>query len=112
MKTTLLSYVASVLDNYIVIECEDKTKFRFLRTIGAKRLFIVFGSRWYLRYDSITELAGFFSQLRDEGFPFSHDEHGWGPAEIFDHRRKQGYLCGKFIEIAWYGPNKTITREL
>lgn len=106
-----LNYVAAVLDNSIVIKCSDKNEFIFLRNIGAKRKFI-FGIEWYIHYKTTIELATFFAKLRDEGFLFSYDQHGWGPSDVFQYLRKNDVLSGDFIEVSWKGPNKEETRKI
>jgi len=107
---TELSYVAAILDEKIVIHCNDKAKIVFLKNIGAKRKFI-FGIKWYINYKSDSDLAIIFSQLRDKGFFFSYDQHGWGPAAIFQHLRKNDLLHNDFMEIFWRGPNKIEIRK-
>jgi hypothetical protein len=106
-----LSYIAAVFDESIVINCNDKTKYAFLKKIGAKRKFL-FGIKWRIHYKADADLAIYFAKLRDNGFFFSYDQHGWGPSDIFQYLRKNVLLKGDFTEIFWRGPNITGTRKI
>src|SRR3989338_3342009 len=101
----LLNYVRSVLSKEIVILCVDREKSKYLRSIGAKKKFI-FGSEWVINYVTEDDLAGFFIKLRDEGFLFSYDQHGWGPSDLFRYLRDKNLLNGHFMEIYWVGPSE------
>lgn len=74
-----LGYIVSLLDNNILIKCNDRNKIIFLKSIGAKRT-LGFGIKWYLAYKTDIDLAKLFTKLRDEDFFFSYDQHGWGPS--------------------------------
>ena len=98
-------YVRSILSKEITILCNDSKKTKFLRSIQGKRRFLV-SSEWVIRYSSNEDLAKIFEKLRNEGFLFSYDQHGWGPSDLFKHYREQGLLTGKFKEIFWIGDGK------
>jgi hypothetical protein len=106
-----LSYVAAVLNRKIVIKCNNKKKFLFLKNIGAKRRFGL-GTKWYLTYKTHLDLAEQFTKLRDEGFFFSYDQHGWGPSDIIQHLKENKFVKGSFTEIFWREPNKIETRKI
>ncbi len=100
-----LCYVRSVLTKEISILCNDHEQLKFLRLIGAKRRYFI-SSEWVLKYSSDEDLTDLFRKLRDNGFLFSYDQHGWGPSDVFRHHRDKGLLTGKFKEIFWRGGGK------
>lgn len=105
------SYVEWVQNNKITIYCCDSNKIKKLKPFKAKkRIFSL--NYWVINYDNDKDLAKIMSSLRDNGFLFSYDEHGWCPSEIFQHLREKGCLSGKFTEIFWRGPDKPDTRDL
>lgn len=97
-----LCYVRSVLTNRIIIVCGDGRQLRFLRSIGGKRRYLV-RSEWVIKYSSDNKIIDLFKRLRNEGFLFSYDQHGWGPSDLFRYYRGKGLLAGKFNEIFWLG---------
>lgn len=106
-----LSYVATVLDNRIIIQCNDKNKFLFLVEIGAKRKFC-FGTKWYLAYQTDFDLAKYFTKLREESFFFAYDQHGWGPSDIVRLLKKNNLVKGNFMEVFWRRGGETETRMI
>lgn len=105
-----LSYATAVFNRDIVIRCNDKSKYKFLKSIEARRF--LFGSTWYVHYRDDSELASYFNKLREAGFLFSYDQHGWGPSAIFQYLREKGLLQGMYTEIYWTGLNEYHTRKL
>lgn len=105
------SYVEWIQNNKITIYCCDNNKAKKLKSLNAKRkLFSL--NYWIIAYSNDEELAKVISLLRDDGFLFGFDEHGWCPSGIFQHFREKKLLSGKFTEIFWSGPNKIGTREV
>lgn len=100
-----LCYVRSVLTKEITILCDDQEQLNFLRSIGGKRRFFI-SSEWVIQYSSDDDLTNLFNKLRNKGFLFSYDQHGWGPSDLFRHYRDKGVLTGKFKEIFWTGRGK------
>jgi hypothetical protein len=109
--SNLFSYVAAVLNHKIVIKCNDKKKFSALKELGAERKF-GFGTKWYLVFEKDDDLAEKFCRLRNEGFFFSYDQHGWGPSDIMRLLKEKNLIKGSFIEVFWKGPNMVETREI
>lgn len=105
-----LNYVAGVLEKEIFIRCGDKSKYSFLKNLGAKKLFMSVYS-WRISYKSSMEIAGYFDKLRNENFLFSVDE-GLSPASKFHHLREQGLLKDSFIEIYWTEAGEFKTRKV
>ncbi len=125
-----LNYVSSIQDNNIVITCSSKDKIKILKAMGAKTgwfqtnpwyLNYIFlkmmgvkkgwfpKNTWYLNYISEQDLVKKLETLRDNGFMFGGDAHGWPPAAVFRQLRQKYNLSGEIIEIVWTGPNKTLT---
>lgn len=102
-------YVGCVLDDAISITVYCQEKKKFLRSIGAHRKWFV-KNKWRLKYCSQKDLINKLQALRDNGFLFSYDEHGWGPADIFCDLREKKLVHGEVREIFWRGPNKIGTR--
>jgi hypothetical protein len=63
---------------------------------------------WDLPYRSDQQLAEILIALRDAGYPFLGEEHGWPPTAIFEDLRDKGLLSGPFREITWLGPGRPI----
>lgn len=105
------SYVKWIQDNEIIVYCYDHNKTKILKLLKARRR--IFSLKyWVINYCDDEELAKILSALRDDGFLFGYDEHGWCPSGIFEHLRDKNLLSGKFMEIYWRGTNKIGTREL
>ena len=97
-----LCYVQSALNGEIIVLCNDLQKLKFLCSIGARRKHF-FSFEWVIQYSSNEDLVNAFRKLRDGGFFFSYDQHGWGPSHLFRYYRDNGLLNGKFKEIYWIG---------
>ena len=105
------SYVEWIQNHKIDIRCYDDNKTVCLKFLNARKK--IFNSHtWVIYYRDDNELIKIISSLRDNGFMFAFDEHGWCPSGIFQYFREKGLLFGKFTEIFWRGTQGVGIREL
>lgn len=100
-----LSYVRSFENNVVDINCADHERTKFLKSIGAKRRFLS-KKGWVIEVTADYSVWKIFALLRDQGFLFSYDEHGWGASDLFRYYREKGLLEGGFDEVLWEGDGK------
>lgn len=98
-------YVDAILTKEIIVSCTIKSKFKFLKRLGAKREWFR-RKIWAIKFESQKEEARILMELNESGAAFSFDEHGWGPSCVFVHYREKGLVTGEICEISWSGPGK------
>src|SRR5438105_5577046 len=91
------NYVSDVHDKVIEIVAESEDCREKLRHMRASRNILSallngrnVSSSWLIRFSNTSDLARLLQALRDSGFAFLGQPHGWPPSAIFEDLRSKG----------------------
>lgn len=107
----LINLILSAQNGVLIIECSDKSKFSFLKKLGAEKK-IFNKNKWKLNYNSKADLSKLFTHLRDEKFIFMGGSNGWQPSDIFQNLRNEGFVKGDAMEIVWLNKKTSEMRKI
>ncbi len=110
-----MDYVSGVGNHVIRVISTSASLRQKLREINTERDLLAglfYGGRilsnWKIRFDDDEDLGRLFVVLRDLGFCFLGQPHGWPPAAIFEELRSRGLIDGSFKEISWHGRGRPV----